>query len=439
MPEDRDVGREHIVWQPYSQTADSNTEGRDGNMAGYPETIRTIIPNAYIDYGGDMVRVKFKAPSTNPYAIATAYITRRNGTSGSNGVPNQSTVGLEIDEFHRHQQLFFTDTYDMDSDLDTTDTVPYVFIPAGGEAWSEWVEFPIVLTDTFGTDLDYFVTFCVPDLATITWPTGWTFDPLQNDLRYWLDSGGTTHSYYIDVGGVITYNNLLIAAGTPDWSTGGYTINTFNGIAAVRAIDVWSKTGTIESDIFDTMKDDPVYNEVKWSEVAPSGTEVLMKVRSSDDQFMSGASTWDSISGSTSNPASLSVGTGRYVQFFSELSSEPFWEGPTTTLSIADYVDTQLGLGADYLFPQDTGEYMTTGVYSTWIDDVEIDWPGHERICVISGYIARDTNYGQCKVIIDGQDIVKTLDVYIKFSTDVQGRIVTEEGSVEVEPRNTGR
>jgi len=202
---------------------------------------------------------------------------------------------------------------------------------------------------------------------------------------------------------------------------------------------VWAKTGTLESDIFDTRTDDPAYNQVKWSEVAPTGTEINMKARSSDDQLMAGASLWDSVSGSTSNPGSLSIGTGRYVQYYAEFSSEPFWDGPAHTFTSAQYVDNQITLGGDYLFPVSSGEYMITAAYSTWIDDVEIDWPGDERICVISGYIARDTNFGQAKVIIDGQDIVKTLDVYIKFTTDVQERTVTEEGSVEVAPRNTGR
>ncbi|MGB2598908.1 MAG: prepilin-type N-terminal cleavage/methylation domain-containing protein [Candidatus Omnitrophota bacterium] len=436
MPEDRDAGKEQLSWQPFYQTGDSNTDGRDTNMTTYPQTIRTIIPNTYIGLRGDSVRVKFKASSVNPFQIATAYITRRNGTSGEDGLANQSTGGLTIDEYHRHQQLFFKDTYDMDSDTDTEDIVPYVFIPANGEVWSEWTEFPLELEDSVGNPYDYFITFCVPDLAATTWPTGWTFDSLLNDIRYWNDSGGTTHTYYIDS---IPFNNLLQAAGTPVWSGGTYIFNTTSNIFAATAIDVWSKTGTLESDIFDTRKDDPVYNQIKWSEDDPTGTEINMKARSSDDQFMAGAPLWDSISGSTSNPGSLAIGTGRYVQYYAELSSEPFWTCPTLTLNSADYVDTQLGLGSDYLFPQDSGEYLITGAYSTWFDDAEIDWPGDERICVISGYISRDTNYGQAKVIIDGQDIVKTLNVYIKFTTDVQERTVTEEGSVEVAPRNTGR
>ncbi|MFQ5952876.1 MAG: hypothetical protein ACE5JK_05680, partial [Candidatus Omnitrophota bacterium] len=345
------------------------------------------------------------------------------------------TSGLGVEEYHRHQQLFFKDEYDMDSDGDTEDIVEYLYIPAGRkERWSEWTEFPLIVSDA-GGDVDYFITFCVPDLETTTWPTGWTFDPTSKYIRYWDDTGGTVHTYTIDG---ITYNELLQAAGTPVWS-GTYATTTLSVIVAARAIDVWQKEGTIESDIFDTKKDDPSYNQIKWSEVAPTGTEIRLKARSSDDQHMTGAAAWDTITGTTSNPGSLSIGTGRYVQFFAELSAEPFWEGPTSTLSCANYVDTQLGLGADYVFPTDSGEYMVTGLYSTWLDDVEIDWPGDERICVISGYIARDTNYGQCKVLVDGREVVKTLNAYIKFTTDIQGRTVTEEATIEVAPRNTGR
>ncbi len=435
LPEDRDTGQEEIVWQAHYQTGDSDTGGRNALVADYPQAVRVIISNAYIDAGGDMVRVQFMS-SVNPFKISAAYITRRNGTSGEDGLANQATGALDISEYHRHQQLFFRDEYDMDGDLDTEDMVEYLYIPAGKEQrWSDWTEFPLILED-LGGDIDYFITFCVQDPLTVTWPTGWVYDSALNNTRFWLDPAAKDHTYYINTG---TYADMLQAAGTPVWSTEPYVVNTSEAIPAVMALDVWTKAGTLESDIFDTRKDDPVYNEVKWSEDAPTGTEVRMKVRSSDDQFMTDASEWDLITGSTANPASLSIGTGRYLQFFAEFSAETFWTCPTLTLTNADYVDTQLGLGADHLFPQDSGEYLVTGVYSTWIDDVEMDWPGDERICVISGYIARDTNCARCKVFVDGREVVKTLDVYIKFTTDVQERTVTEEGSVQVEPRNTGR
>ena len=436
LPEDRDEGKEEVVWMPHYQTNDSIVAGRNTFLATYPQTIRTIIPHDFISAEGDMLRVRFKSALGNPFKIAAAYITRRNGTSGEDGLPNQATTGLDIEEYHLHQQLFFKDEYDMDSDGDTEDIVPYLYIPAGKEErWSEWAEFPLIVADSLGNDIDYFITFCVPDLGTTSWPSGWSFDPAVKNLRYWNDAGGTTHTYAINAG---TYTEKLQAAGTPVWS-GTYVSVTYSVIAAVNAIDVWTKEGTVESDIFDTKKENPVYNQVKWSEVAPTGTEVLMKVRSSDDQHMTGATDWDSIAGSTANPASLSIGSGRYVQFFSELSATPFWEGPTQILSSADYVDTQLGLGADYSFPQDDGEYMTAGVYSTWIDDVEIDWPGDERICVISGYIVRRDDCGQAKVYVDGRELVKTLNVKIRFTGEVLEQAVTEESSVAVEPRNTGR
>ncbi|MGD2278613.1 MAG: hypothetical protein PVH45_00785 [Candidatus Omnitrophota bacterium] len=436
LPQDREEGNEEIVWMPHYQTGDPNVDGRNAFLATYPQTARTIIPHDFISAEGDMVRVKFVSAGGNPFKVAAAYITRRDGTTGEDGQPNQATTGLDLEEYHLHQQLFFKDEYDMDSDGDTEDIVPYLYIPAGvEERWSEWAEFPLIIGDSLGNDIDYFITFCVPDLGATSWPTGWSFDPATGNARYWNDSGGGTHTYAINAG---TYAEKLQAAGTPVWS-GTYVPVTYPVIVAVRAIDIWTKEGTVESDIFDTKKENPVYNQVKWSEVAPSGTEVLMKVRSSDNQHMIGAAEWDSITGSTANPASLSIGSGRYVQFFSELSATPFWEGPTQTLSSADYVDTQLGLGADYSFPQDDGEYMTTGVYSTWIDDVEIDWPGDERICVISGYIARRNDCGQAKVYVDGRELVKTLNVKIRFTGEVREQTVTEESSVAVEPRNTGR
>ena len=94
---------------------------------------------------------------------------------------------------------------------------------------------------------------------------------------------------------------------------------------------------------------------------------------------------------------------------------------------------------SDWEFPTDSGEYLVTGAYSAWIDDVEIDWPGDDRICVVSGYIARKENYGQAKVTVDGRNLLEVLSVYMGISTDVQGLTVKEESSTEVKPRNTGK
>ncbi|MGB2879328.1 MAG: hypothetical protein WBD24_04060, partial [Candidatus Omnitrophota bacterium] len=139
-----------------------------------------------------------------------------------------------------------------------------------------------------------------------------------------------------------------------------------------------------------------------------------------------------------SNPQALSIGSGRYVQFLAEISTEPFWEAPGEVLSYEDYVDAQRA-GNPWDFPVYDGEYLVTGAYSAWIDDVEIDWLGDDRICVISGTVARKDDYGQIKVSVDGEDLVRVLSVDVSKSELVQDRVVTERSHIEVEPKNTGK
>ncbi len=436
LPEDRVEGSEEISWFAYAQSGDSVQAGQDGYLPGYPITLRTIVSNDDMDAEGDLVRVRVRAPSTNPFAISRAYITRKDDSSDRDGLPNQTTSGRQIDEYHRHQQLFFKDIYDTDSPAGTDDIVEYAYIPAGGESWSEWVGFPLILQDN-GNPVDYFITICIPDLVTTTFPAECgTFDPAKYDCLYWQDPESNTHTYYIT--GEDYSSVLLPASGTPVWS-GTYSSVTSVNIYAVSNIDTWPKVGTVESSIFDTGKDSPTYVQAKWSEYNPEGTEILLKARSSDDAYMDTAPDWSSISGSTVNPHSLSIGSGRYVQFLAELSTDFFWEAPGQKSSYAEYVDAQAGSSNPWEFPVNSGEYLVTGMYSTWIDDVEIDWPGNDRICIIAGYLARDINYGQAKVMVDGRDLVRVLGVDINISTQVQDLTITEKSSIEVEPANTGK
>ncbi len=430
LPQDRETGKENISWYAYAEAGYTVQEGTDANLPTYPITIRTIVTNSFIDSEADLVRVKFKSSSENPLKITAAYITRRN--SDEDGLANQSTGGLDIEEYHRHQQLFFQDVHDGDNDSDTDEILAAGWVPVDSELWSEWIAFPLV-KNVGGTDYDYFITICIPNLDTAVFPSAWdSYDPFDTNCKYWI--GASTHSYYV-TGDYTTV--VLPAAGTTDWS--GYTVNASNNIYVTAEIDTWRKQGSVESDILDTGIDDPSYNEVKWSEDNPSGTEVLMKARSADDQFMDTATDWSAIAGSTGNPAGLAIGSGRYVQFYAELSTEPFWTASGSNLSYADYVDTQVGLGADRLFPASGGEYYVTGLYSTWIDDVEIDWPGDDRMCVLSGYIARKDDYGQTKITVDGRDLIKVLNIDMSVTVEYEDKTIRQENNMEVEPRNTGR
>lgn len=428
VPQGKNEGE--ITWFANVEAGDSEQEGRDGDLPAYPITIRTVVSNINMDTEGDFVRVRFKSSLENPLRISRACITRR--SAAANGLVNVDPTGLTVSEYHMHQQLFFRDEYDMDGDGSTTDMVKFACVPPNSEVWSEWTAFPLVLKDADANDVDYFITFCIPDLETAVFPAGWdSFNPLVTDCKYW--QGSSTRSYYI-TGDYATV--LLPAAGTPDWS--GYTVTSANNIYVTANIDTWKKAGTVESQILDTAVTGPAYGMMKWSEQRPAGTGILLKARSSESEYMVGAAAWDSIAGSGVNPHSLDVGAGRYVQFLAELSTTPFWEVDGTTLSYEDYIALQAAANP-YDFPESGGEPYVTGTSSSWVDDIEIDWPGDARICTITGYVAKKSDYGQAKVTVDGAELTKILSVHVIVSGEVCGKAVVEENIVEVEPRNTGK
>ncbi|MFH1877369.1 MAG: LamG-like jellyroll fold domain-containing protein [Candidatus Omnitrophota bacterium] len=685
LPEDRDPGKGKITWYSYLEAGAVSQDGSDGDLPDLPITIRTIVSNSNLYMDGDLVRVKFMSSSQNPLRINEAYITRRK--SGSDGYENKNPSGLDIPEYHMHQKLFFKDTYDMDNDGSTDDFVAYGFIEPDSEVWTEWSAFPLIRKDAAGNDVDYFITFYIPDLETAELPSGWSgFDPGKSDCRYWSGSDAAANTYYyagdilteeqlsyiskesvwidrfatligasgywsfddIDLTGDVVLdksgngNNAVnhgAATGQPgisyqsfsydgvndyvdlgirsfgknlgrftisfwinttdtltartvmgiinDGSTSDFGPNTehvridintdedmnyaakhttfsirdtegndlrgcldppplignidiydgnwhhivwkmldaptnnttmivdnvletvtwgdtenpsafldfdydvilgalndqntnarfFKGsidemgvwyreltspeitqlytqkapdlgttvtpdsdtkVYISAEIDTWSKKGSVESRIYDTFRSTPSYNQIRWSEDNPSGTEVRMKARSSDSQFMDGATAWSSISGSISNPGSLSMGGGRFFQFYAELSTDPYWAAGAQSMTYPEYIAAQLGdeMG---LFPGTGDDYLVTALYSTWIDDVQVDWPGNEQLAVVSGYIARKNDYGKVKVTVDGMELIKGLEVEMSSSRNFRGKTVGARNNLIVEPRNTGR
>ncbi|MFH1847420.1 MAG: hypothetical protein ABH869_07700 [Candidatus Omnitrophota bacterium] len=403
IPEEDEEGL--ISWFVHAEANDLEAAGRDGAFpAVEPLTIRTIVTADNVGKEGALVQVKFSSSVNNDLVIANAYITKRDGITGSNGLANQAPGSLTVEEYHRHQQLFFKAA---DGTINSGIT-----ISADSFVWSEWTAFPL------RTDSDYFITFHVSDISTV-------------DCRYWEDSVGTVHTYYVT-------GSTSDLAGTPDWTA--ETVNPSANIFVTSAISVADTEGTVESQAFDTTLSAPNYNKIKWSENKPLGTTIFFKTRSSADQYMTGATDWDLIAGSSSNPHSLAMGSGRYVQFLAELSTELFWKSAASQLSYADYIEAQVDFPSDDQFPRDsTGDFLVTDYNVPWIDDVEIDWPGLNRMAAIEAYIAKKDSYGQAKVTVDGKDLVKTLSVHINVSDEVSGRTLEEDHCLEIEPRNTGK
>jgi len=438
VPEGEEPGE--ITWFADAATGDAAGEGHDGyvnpaapNAAPLaPVVVRTIVDHSYLDVDPDepddqvdMIRVCFRSASSGTLRIEKAYITRKSNDAAAevyDGLENENPAGNAIQQYHRHQQLFFKDTSaDFDSDGSTDDIVKGVVFsssaPENGEAWSEWTAFPLIVRDGAGQDTDYFITFYVSDVS-------------QAECSYWQSSD--TQSYYLAGAGIEN------AAGTPVWD-GTYAPVASNDVFVTANIDTGKKTGQIESQVFDTSLDAPVYGQLEWSENRPVGTNIEAKARSSGSPYMSGAPDWDAVSGNASNPCALSIGSGRYVQFFMDLATEPFWESAGAVLSYADYVTTQIGLAFPYDFPETGSEPYVTETSSAWVDDVAIDWPGDDRICTITADIAKKNDYGQAKITIDGIELVKVLSVHVSVSQEVKDVVVAEENYVEIEPRNTGK
>ncbi|MFQ5952879.1 MAG: type II secretion system protein J, partial [Candidatus Omnitrophota bacterium] len=128
VPEDDEGGE--VTWFASQETGDMQSEGRDGSLpwgsSGQGVTVRTLVSSANITEDGDLVRVKLQTYEGAPLLIERAYITRKDDTSSDDydGYPNLDPSGRTIEEYHRHQQLFFEDTYDYDNDTDTDEVTP---------------------------------------------------------------------------------------------------------------------------------------------------------------------------------------------------------------------------------------------------------------------------------------------------------------------------
>jgi type II secretory pathway pseudopilin PulG len=418
---------QNLKWYAHQQTGEAVQEGQDGYVnpegdgafepAG-PLVIRTLISHTHIDLDTaatgnevDLVRVKFKAADRGDLRIERAYITRRDMNSDDvyDGLVNDSPSGGVPSEYHFHQQLFFKDTSGgISSAFEISDA------SAERIVWSEWTAFPVVPREGT-TDIDYFVTFVIDNTD-------------KAECKYWEGPSGNDNSYFVEI---LPGEESL--AGIPDWSTEGVTVETSRFIFAAAEIDTWRTSGSVESRIFDTAMSFPEYNQIKWSENKPAGTSVSVKARAGSNMDISDASNWSAIGNSSIS------GSGRYLQFRAELACTPYWQGGGGVLSYADYISQHLAGGLPHEFPASGGTPYTTGLDAPWVDDVEIDWPGVERICAITGQIARKNDYGQAKLTVDGEDLFKILSVRVKTVKQFFGREIENEHYVEIEPRNTGK
>jgi hypothetical protein len=146
----------------------------------------------------------------------------------------------------------------------------------------------------------------------------------------------------------------------------------------------------------------PNFNQMTWVPTTAGGSTVAMKIRASASSTMSGASDWSLLSSYASSPANLAaLSKLRYVQFQATLTSASPYTGAFPTL-----------------------------------DDVKIDWPGQTAL---SGYYTTRPNYGQFKVLVDGAEPVKALELKLTANGVYRGQTYSFSLNTEQDPLNTGK
>ena len=135
-----------------------------------------------------------------------------------------------------------------------------------------------------------------------------------------------------------------------DWAY----LSEFEAYAAVLY-----SSGTIASQVLDTLADGTSWNELSWNETLPSGTDITFEVRGSNSPFAKDNTTipWISVGGTS--PVTSGLPSGRYLQ----------WRATLTTLDnsitpILHDVTVSTGFTVNVTV-SNTGEATATGVNVT--------------------------------------------------------------------------
>ncbi|MBF0217518.1 MAG: type II secretion system protein [Candidatus Omnitrophica bacterium] len=475
----------------YTWTAESSTGGnsQDTELLGSaasgsgvipPVVIRTVVDPGNIVFSRGLVRVSFRSATGSPITVDNVYITKGSG-AGPLGLTNLDPSGVASPvwgDYHRHQQLFFKDaggTY-----------TSGVTIPADSEVWSVWTAMPI--DEASG----YFITVYVSDTSSLNCSASIKADSV--DRTFYLSSSlwtsctadpdtdtitapahGLSNGKMVAIdgtgipGGLYSRPALSVLAGRPDWelyyvvqagndtfkvstSSGGAPadiltagtavkfspVRTSPNVYLVSKIDSWDTKGSVTSGVYDTTITAPSYGKIKWSTETHSGTTLGIKVRSSSSDEMLGATDWSALNAYTASDTALSIGSGRYIQFMAEISSDPYFKSGQATLTYVEYLSAQAAGDPD-VFPSTSGVPYVTAVFAKWVDDVEIEWTAEERICALKGHIGKRNDLGRVKVTIDGQTLFKDLKINLSAKTTVDSKEIEAKGELEVQPLNTGK
>lgn len=335
-------------------------------VTGSGQSVRAVIEGASVSKNADMIRFKFLDGGSGT-TVNSAYFGPKSGIAGLSSSTQLCFETSDVAEGASEP------AGSVGCGASTT-TGP-ISIGAGNHRWTAWFEPSSSITALTGPD--YMVSYYSPSGTPMSWD----------------ESGGTDNAYVVD-------NDH--ASGTADWSTAGLT-----GYAATTAsigieeMSTWRKTGTANSQIYDTKISAPVYGNISWISALPTGASATLKVRSSANADMTSASSWSSY---TVSPSSLTaIPSWRYIQFQVVLTAaSPYATFPT-------------------------------------IDTVKIDWPGQTALVQISGHYTKKSNYGIFQVLVDGNSLIKTLGVSLTATTSYRGNSFTNSLSADIKPKNTGK
>lgn len=347
-------------------------------LLGSRQSIRSVINGSFLTKSAHMIRLKFTASQSANLVINDAYFGLRQGSEAlANGTFNFSGVP---------GQLYFDNAPLAEGSTDPAGAVgaglaTSITVPAGNYVWTNWFTRTI---DASTTVPDFLVSMNVSAGA---------------GASTWAQTQGTPPVYSYRIADATGINTAI-----SPWSSGWAGYSTTASVFASVEMAGWLDNGTATSQVYDTKVTNPVYSALSWTPSLPAGALVTMRIRSSSNADMSGATAWNAALNGTNTPLALgALSNNRYVQFQAVFQAAP----PYLT------------------YPQ--------------IDDVKIAWPGNSVLVELLGYYTLKPNYGQFRVLLDGQPTVKGLEIKLTAAQVYRAKTYSCTLNAEEKPRNTGK
>lgn len=354
-------------WTASAQTGDTNgisaTEGFLSACATRVLIKGEEMPGGnWIDNNGGRCLIKFKSGSTGSLQLRYAFIGECSSTTSNS---------MDVSSGSQKQILFQGNDG--------------VTISAGGEKWSDVIDFPI------DRNKSYLVSYLVADPVSSGTPWRW------NDT---IDPGGSSCF-------IITSNSTPGLTDVQDetWTDRGDVLTT-NCILGVQDMFVtYAQTGTYISTIFDTHCDAPDYTEVNWDASAPGSTDIQLKLRTGGNADLSDAPEWSAVP-FIPESGYVDTGNGRYVQFLSLLTAD------------------------------------STSLQTPILKRATVHWNGPERVVDVGGTFTKGPEYGIFELKVDGLSLVAGVTVNLEIFRDTRShggvQRVTSSLTTEIAPRNSG-